>query len=76
MICEHCGKEIESYIGVSEFARRVGLSPTTIKRHIENGSVKAFEYQGSDGGSYFKRKVIPQSEIESFKRKFLVPVSK
>lgn len=76
MICDNCGKEIESYIGVSEFARRVGLSPTTVKRHIENGSIKAFEYQGHDGNSYFKRKVIPQSEISNFKEKFLKPVKR
>lgn len=76
MICEHCGKEIESYIGVTEFAQRVGLSRSTIERHINNGSIKAYEYQGTDGASYQKRKIIPQSELDSFKQKFLVPVAR
>lgn len=76
MICEHCGKEVESYIGVTEFARRVGLSRSTIERHINNGSIKAYEYQGHNGESFQCRKVIPQSELEAFKEKFFRPTGR
>ena len=76
MICDNCGKEIESYIGITEFANRVGLSRSSIERHVKDGSIKAFEYQGYKGDSYSKKKLIPESEISNFREKFLKPVTR
>lgn len=66
MICENCGKEIESYIGTPEFSKRVGLSKETIRKHIEAGDIQASQYMGN-------RYVIPESEVAKFKAKFLKP---
>lgn len=73
MICENCGKEIESYIGVSEFCRRTGLSRSTIEADVACGKIKAFRY----GGNSLRagRILIPETEVEAFKEKFFKPAT-
>lgn len=74
MICENCGKEIESYIGINEFAKRVGLSRSTIERDVKSGRIKGFMYSRDKFG-YASRILIPESEIEVFKEKYFIPAT-
>lgn len=73
MICENCGKNIESYIGVSEFCKRTGLSRSTIESDIAVGKIEAYRY----GGNSLRagRILIPESEVEQFKKQFFQPAA-
>lgn len=73
MICENCGKEIDSFIGTAEFAKRVGLSASTILRAVENGEIKAFKYGGNSVRA--GKIVIPESELKLFREKYLKPAT-
>ena len=60
------GAEDSSVVGTGEAARRLGVSPPTLKRLIERGEIQAY-MTGSEGGRGHYR--IPVEEIERFKSK-------
>lgn len=67
MICENCGNEINdkySFISVQDFAKRFGLSTSSIDREIRSGHIQAFEFGGNN--SRAGRVLIPESEVEKF----------
>lgn len=77
MICENCGKEIKentSYISLDEFAKRLGVSRTSIERQIRTGRIRAFELGGNSERA--GRVLIPESEFEIFVKNSLKPVGR